>query len=175
MADGGTMHHTFASRLLELRLAAGLSQAYLARGLMSTSHLSRLETGARRPSPQTIAALAERLGVDPESLAGPEAPVGRHRLPCIEELGERLLRAREYAMAEDLASRVIHAAGDAGRRARALRIRAMARAGQGRLVAATRDLEHALRLAREHGHVDVAVVAALHLRDLRERQLAAAS
>ncbi|MEV7560532.1 helix-turn-helix transcriptional regulator [Streptomyces sp. NPDC089795] len=53
----------FGQRVRELRTAHGLSQAALAEPGMSTSYLSRLESGSRPPTPKAVAYLAERLDV----------------------------------------------------------------------------------------------------------------
>ena len=58
----------FGLRLRELRTARGLSQAAVASDQISTSYLSRLESGERPPTPQVVAILAERLGVPPSEL-----------------------------------------------------------------------------------------------------------
>ena len=65
----------FGRRLKRLRTARGLSQADVAGDDLSTGHLSRLESGARRPTERTVAYLAQRLGVDASALTGP--PDGR--------------------------------------------------------------------------------------------------
>ncbi|MEU5910532.1 helix-turn-helix domain-containing protein [Micromonospora sp. NPDC047527] len=54
----------FGQRLRALRLGRGLSQAALAGDYISTGYLSRLESGARQPTPRVVAYLAERLGVE---------------------------------------------------------------------------------------------------------------
>ncbi|MGW7823532.1 helix-turn-helix domain-containing protein [Streptomyces puniciscabiei] len=54
----------FGSRLRKLRQSRGLSQTALAGDGMSTGYLSRLESGARRPTERAVAYLAERLGLD---------------------------------------------------------------------------------------------------------------
>ncbi|GHF50901.1 helix-turn-helix domain-containing protein [Streptomyces griseosporeus] len=61
----------FGRRLKRLRLARGLSQAGLVGDGMSTSYLSRLESGERRPTEHAVSYLADRLGVDPSALTGP--------------------------------------------------------------------------------------------------------
>jgi len=63
----------FGRRLRQLRAAQGLSQTALAGDGMSTGYLSRLETGARRPTPRAVGYLAERLGVPPDAFAAPAA------------------------------------------------------------------------------------------------------
>lgn len=57
-------------RLKAARLARGLTQADVARDLMSVAFLSRIETGHRRPTAAALVALAERLDVTVESLLG---------------------------------------------------------------------------------------------------------
>ncbi|WBC15456.1 helix-turn-helix domain-containing protein [Micromonospora sp. WMMA1998] len=63
----------FGSRLRALREKRGLSQAALAEGAISTGYLSRLESGARRPTPRVVAYLAQRLGVPVSVLEDPSA------------------------------------------------------------------------------------------------------
>jgi transcriptional regulator with XRE-family HTH domain len=53
----------FGQRLKALRVERGLSQAALAGEVISTGYLSRLESGARAPTPRVVTYLAERLGV----------------------------------------------------------------------------------------------------------------
>ncbi|MFG3191623.1 helix-turn-helix domain-containing protein [Streptomyces omiyaensis] len=54
----------FGRRLKRLRTERGLSQAALAGEGMSTGYLSRLESGARRPTPRAVEHLAAQLGAD---------------------------------------------------------------------------------------------------------------
>ncbi|WP_406467850.1 helix-turn-helix domain-containing protein [Streptomyces sp. NBC_01594] len=54
----------FGRRLRQMRTERGLSQAALAGDGMSTGYLSRLESGARRPTERAIDYLTQRLGVD---------------------------------------------------------------------------------------------------------------
>jgi transcriptional regulator with XRE-family HTH domain len=63
----------FGRRLRQLRAARGMSQTALAGDGMSTGYLSRLETGARRPTSRAVTYLAGRLGVPPDDLAVPAA------------------------------------------------------------------------------------------------------
>ncbi|MFC7934578.1 helix-turn-helix domain-containing protein [Streptomyces cinereoruber] len=63
----------FGRRLRMLRQERGLSQAQLADGAMSPGYLSRLESGARPPTPKVVAQLAERLGVAESAFAAPSA------------------------------------------------------------------------------------------------------
>ncbi|MFK3730633.1 helix-turn-helix domain-containing protein [Streptomyces sp. NPDC088090] len=54
----------FGRRLKQLRTERGLSQAALAGDGMSTGYLSRLESGARKPTPRAVEHLAAQLGAD---------------------------------------------------------------------------------------------------------------
>jgi transcriptional regulator with XRE-family HTH domain len=51
-------------RIRETRLAAGMTQADVARGAFSVAYLSRIESGARRPSPENLEHIATALGTD---------------------------------------------------------------------------------------------------------------
>src|SRR6478672_13882044 len=51
-------------RLRQLRVAAGLTQSDLAGERFSKEYVSQIERGKTRPTPQTLAWIAERLGVD---------------------------------------------------------------------------------------------------------------
>ncbi|MFF4911054.1 helix-turn-helix domain-containing protein [Streptomyces sp. NPDC001260] len=79
----------FGRRLRRLRAVRGLSQTALAGDGMSTGYLSRLETGARRPTPHAVTYLAERLGVLPDDLAAPAAGSLADALTLAASLPER--------------------------------------------------------------------------------------
>src|SRR6059036_4099730 len=51
-------------RLRQLRVAAGLTQSELAGDRFSKEYLSQIERGKTRPTQETLAWIAERLGVD---------------------------------------------------------------------------------------------------------------
>jgi tetratricopeptide (TPR) repeat protein len=59
----------FAARLRELKQRSGLTTTALAQPRYSVSYLSRIESGQRRPSPEALSYIAQRLGVSPEYLA----------------------------------------------------------------------------------------------------------
>ena len=65
----------FGQRVRELRIAHGMSQAALAEPGMSTSYLSRLESGTRQPTTKVVAYLAERLGVHTSTFDGSASSV----------------------------------------------------------------------------------------------------
>lgn len=60
----------FGHRLRRLRERAGLTQAALAGDRLHPSYISLLESGRRLPTPDAVAALAERLGIPPDELTG---------------------------------------------------------------------------------------------------------
>ncbi len=85
--------HAVGRRLLEARLAAGLSQRALAFPGCSAAYISRLEAGERVPSLQLLRKLAQRLRADArcsqaaiilltgDLRAGDRAP--RHAYECL--------------------------------------------------------------------------------------------
>jgi transcriptional regulator with XRE-family HTH domain len=139
---------TFGARLRAARLAAGLSQRELAQALLSTSQLSLLERDKRRPSAETLEALAERLAVPPSRLCPGLTMVGRQRLECRLDQAERALRQYDFAVAERLATQVICSRTNAARRMRAYCVRAEAREGLRCPRAALDDLGCALGIAK---------------------------
>ncbi|NYJ01413.1 transcriptional regulator with XRE-family HTH domain [Nocardioides thalensis] len=56
------------SRVRAARVARGWRQSELAEGLLSVAYLSRIETGARRPTFNVLVAIAERLGLTAEEM-----------------------------------------------------------------------------------------------------------
>jgi tetratricopeptide (TPR) repeat protein len=67
-------------RLRSLRLTAGLTQTQLAGDRFSKEYVSQIERGKTRPTRETIAWLAERLGVDVDFLAVGVAAETRDRV-----------------------------------------------------------------------------------------------
>jgi tetratricopeptide (TPR) repeat protein len=90
MAELGTAHgdeagsarggESLGERLRRLRLAAGLTQSQLAAGRFSKEYVSQIERGKTRPTPETIAWLAGRLGVDADLLVRGVSASERSRL-----------------------------------------------------------------------------------------------
>lgn len=60
--------HELGRRLRSIRVARGLTQGEVVGDAMSVAYLSRLETGARRPTVKVLTALAARLDVSIDSL-----------------------------------------------------------------------------------------------------------
>ncbi|MCY4726594.1 helix-turn-helix transcriptional regulator [Nocardioides sp. STR2] len=64
--------HDLGRRLRSIRVARGLTQGEVVGDTMSVAYLSRLETGARRPTVKALVALAARLDVSIDSLLAAE-------------------------------------------------------------------------------------------------------
>ncbi len=105
----------FGHRVREARRAAGLSLREVAFPGCSPSFLSRVEIGARVPSPTTAAQLADRLGVTVEQLTG--RPPG-NRLPGAEliaaEVAARLDEPGAGARLETMLARARELGDDRG-------------------------------------------------------------
>ncbi|WP_107121848.1 helix-turn-helix domain-containing protein [Streptomyces yokosukanensis] len=64
----------FGRQLRKLRTERGLSQVAVVGEGMSTGHLSRLESGERRPTARVVGYLARQLGVEESALTQPRSP-----------------------------------------------------------------------------------------------------
>jgi transcriptional regulator with XRE-family HTH domain len=144
----------FGRRLRQLRAARGLSQTALAGDGMSTGYLSRLETGARRPTPQATTYLAERLGVPPDDLAAPAAGSLADALTLAASLPERSADAAADAVREALAS---DADADPVLRWQALWLLARGRRRQGDHTGERTQLAELVALGEEIGLVELRV------------------
>ena len=129
--EHGAVTVELGSRLRKLRTTAGLTQTELAGGRFSKEYLSQIERGKTRPTPDTVAWLAERLGVDADLLLTGVSTSERSRweaqLARAEALSEQYAfaaAAPEFAEARTLA----RAAG-----ARELELRALTGEGWARL------------------------------------------
>ena len=129
--EQGAVAVELGSRLRNLRTTAGLTQTELAGGRFSKEYLSQIERGKTRPTTDTVAWLAERLGVDADLLLTGVSASERNRweaqLARAEALSERYefaAAAPEFAEARTLA----RAAG-----AKELELRALTGEGWARL------------------------------------------
>ncbi len=91
-ADGETL----GARVRALRRSAGLSQAELAAGRCSKEYVSQIERGKSRPSPETVAWLAERLGTDPGFLEHGVSSEDVERLDSMLRDAEHLVEDHRY-------------------------------------------------------------------------------
>ncbi|MGW9132906.1 helix-turn-helix domain-containing protein [Streptomyces sp. NPDC055681] len=131
----------FGRRLKQMRTKRGLSQAALAGDGMSTGYLSRLESGARRPTENAIDYLTRRLGVDRSKFDEP----GSKSLP-------QILAIASSSDGEGLSEEVDGLLQDSSTEEPALRwqgfwLVAQRRLRQGRPAEARSLLEQAVRIA----------------------------
>jgi tetratricopeptide (TPR) repeat protein len=83
-------------RLRALRLGASMTQSELAGERFSKEYVSQIERGKTRPTQETVAWLAERLGVDPAFLAHGVSSDERGRVEAILVRAEALSAAHRY-------------------------------------------------------------------------------
>jgi tetratricopeptide (TPR) repeat protein len=83
-------------RLRSLRLTAGLTQTELAGERFSKEYVSQIERGKTRPTDETIAWLAQRLGVDASFLAHGVSTDERSRIEALLTRAEALTSAHSY-------------------------------------------------------------------------------
>jgi len=83
-------------RVRRLRAAAGLSQTELAGGRFSKEYVSQIERGKTRPTADTLAWLAERLGADATFLESGVSAVERYRWEAVLARGEALVEQHRY-------------------------------------------------------------------------------
>ncbi|MFJ8948704.1 helix-turn-helix domain-containing protein [Streptomyces sp. NPDC102381] len=96
----------FGRRLRQLRTERGLTLAALAGEGMSAGYLSRLESGARRPTDRAVAHLADRLGISSAELSESAATSLAETLALtiglsLDESGAKLSTALDSARGED--------------------------------------------------------------------------
>src|SRR5437660_10061923 len=82
------------ARLRQLRVAAGLTQTDLAGDRFSKEYVSQIERGKTRPTRETVAWLAQRLGVDSGFLANGVSADERGRVDAALARADALLEAR---------------------------------------------------------------------------------
>ena len=123
---------TLGSRLKRARQRAGFTQGQTAEGCSSTAYISRIEAGQRRPAPELLVTLADRLGCSIDDLLAPdpdEAPtvdtaaVSELRLKL--DYAELSLRTGDAATARSGADAIIGRASEVGPGAAPLRREAM--------------------------------------------------
>ena len=83
-------------RVRSLRVAAGMTQTELAGDKFSKEYVSQIERGKTRPTSETVAWIAERLGVDAAYLAQGVAADVRARVEAVLARGEALSEAHRY-------------------------------------------------------------------------------
>src|ERR671934_2965479 len=145
-------------RLRQLRVAAGMTQTDLAGDRFSKEYVSQIERGKTRPTRETIAWLAERLGVDAAYLANGVSVDERGRVESSLARAEALIEGRRNLEAieefEAVKSAVL-ATGMPELEVRALAGEATARMREGQVREAIELLDRARSLAEREGFSDV--------------------
>jgi tetratricopeptide (TPR) repeat protein len=134
-------------RLRSLRLAAGLTQTELAGERCSKEYVSQIERGKTRPTDETIAWLAARLGVDPGFLAHGVSADDRSRAEATLLRAEALAAAHRYPEAVEAFGDALAAVAGTG--SAQLEVRALAGEGWARMQhGEVREAIEALQAAR---------------------------
>ena len=145
-------------RLRQLRVAAGMTQSDLAGERFSKEYVSQIERGKTRPTPETIAWLASRLGVDSAYLANGVSVDERGRIEATLARADALTEAHRYeeATAEyENAQAAVAATASAELEVRLLGGEAWARMQQGEVHPAIELLIRARTLTEGPGFSDV--------------------
>ena len=87
---------SLGDRVRTLRVSAGLTQTELAGDRFSKEYVSQIERGKTRPTPETIAWIAERLGVDPQFLSRGVSVDARNRVEALLARAEALAENHRY-------------------------------------------------------------------------------
>jgi tetratricopeptide (TPR) repeat protein len=138
------------ARLRSLRLAAGLTQTEVAGERFSKEYISQIERGKARPTGESIAWLAARLGVDAAFLRSGVSTDLRGRVEALLARAEALSESGRYSEAAGLfatARREIGAVGSAELEVRALSGEAWAQIQDGDARTAVDLLQTARELA----------------------------
>src|ERR671916_3062181 len=147
-----TRRSGLGDRLRQLRINSGLTQTDLAGERFSKEYVSQIERGKTRPTRETVAWLAERLGVDENYLLHGVSSSERDRIESVVARAEAALEAHQYGDVPTILASVPSSL--AGVQApelelRALRSEAWARMYLGEVRDAIRLLERARALAED--------------------------
>jgi tetratricopeptide (TPR) repeat protein len=146
------------NRLRSLRIAAGLTQTSLAAGRFSKEYISQIERGKTRPTDETIAWLADRLGVDSAFLSAGVSTEERTKVETLLARAEALSEAHRYSEAIETfreTKPALEGTGAPSLELRALVGEAWALQQHGETTEAIALLVRARELAEEPGFSDV--------------------
>ncbi|MDQ3859652.1 MAG: tetratricopeptide repeat protein [Actinomycetota bacterium] len=147
---------TIGTRIRNLRVARGLTQSELAGTRFSKQYVSEIERGTTRPTAQTLAWLAERLGVDRHFLESGLTSKEYDRAEAIVARGEAAVDAHEYREAIEILGASAESPSAAPElEVRALRAEAWARMYLGELDAALTCLQRARKIVETPSFTDV--------------------
>jgi tetratricopeptide (TPR) repeat protein len=148
---------SLGERVRQLRINAGLTQTELAGERFSKEYVSQIERGKTRPTGETVAWLADRLGVDRTFLEQGISSTERDRAESVIARAEAALESHDYAgvppLVAGLAERFRSSAPDL--ELRALRTEAWARMYLGEVRDAIKLLERARVIAEDRAFSDV--------------------
>jgi tetratricopeptide (TPR) repeat protein len=135
-------------RVRALRVGLGLTQSALAGDRFSKEYISQIERGKTRPTSETVAWLADRLGVDAEFLSRGVAADVRDRVEAVLARAEALSESHAYAEAIEAFRQARSETGATG----SAELEARALAGEGWALMQDGDIRAALdvlQVARE--------------------------
>jgi len=137
------------ARVRRLRVERGLTQQQLGAGHCSKEYVSQIERGKTRPTDETVAWLAERLGVDPIYLERGVASGDYARSETLVAQAETLLAAKRHREAVDVLGSFVGSPEAPELHLRALLAEAWGRMYEGELDTALALLEEARALAEK--------------------------
>lgn len=136
--------NSVGDRLREARLARGLTQEQLAKGLATKGFISQIERNRTTPSLPKLRVMAERLGLPLGHFTGDKSP---HELTYLRKSAELAVKAQEPERALNLVDEGLSLPTTANERAELHRIRGRALDAMGRLTDALASLQLAAATA----------------------------
>jgi len=143
------------TRLRQLRVAAGLTQSDLAGDRFSKEYVSQIERGKTRPTPQTLAWIAERLGVDSSYLETGQTWDEYAEVEAAVMRAEAAVEGEHFDEALEALAGVTHSPESRELEFRALLAESWARLSTGELRPALDLLVRARELSEQDGFSDV--------------------
>src|SRR5438067_2917621 len=120
VSQAAGLDRSLGERVRRLRNARGLTQSELADTRVSKEYISQIETGKTRPTPHTVAWLAERLGVDRQFLEGGISERDYRETEAVLAQAEEAVAEKRYADAVELLAGLERTPGAPDARLRAL-------------------------------------------------------
>ena len=136
--------NSVGDRLREARLARGLTQEQLARGLATKGFISQIERNRTMPSLPKLRVMAERLGLPLGHFTGDKSP---HEMAYLRKSAELAVKAQEPERALNLVDEGLSLPTTANERAELHRIQGLALDALGRLPDALASLQMAAATA----------------------------
>src|ERR671937_95645 len=143
------------TRLRQLRVAAGLTQSDLAGDRFSKEYVSQIERGKTRPTPQTLAWIADRLGVDSSYLETGQTWDEYAEVEAAVMRAEAAVEGQRFDEALEAVEGLTHSPEARELEFRALLAESWARMSQGELRPALDLLVRAREIAEQQGFSDV--------------------